>query len=70
MTGAIPLQGLPLNTPITKGMELRRVTLVFPILAILLILSLFGCGETSAPTELTTKTEKTIEDALQPALGS
>ena len=51
-------------------MELRRVTLVFPILAILLILSLFGCGETSAPTELTTKTEKTIEDALQAALGS
>ena len=33
-------------------MELKRVTLVFPILAIVLILSLFGCGGGSAtPSE-------------------
>ena len=53
-----------------KRIKLKLLNLVFPILAIVLMLSLFGCGGTSAPTELTSKIEKTIEAALQPALGA
>jgi len=49
---------------------LKQLNLVFPILAVALILSLFGCTGTSVPAESTAKVEKTVEAALQRGLGA